>query len=59
MKDVWISIAILMVCCIALGFGLAEWRHATGRRKQQEAYYAECERDFYREPKYDPPELPF
>lgn len=57
--DVYLSIFILASCTFFLGFGVAAWLFQRAKRREQEAYYRECERDFYRAESRAPDGEPF
>lgn len=58
-KDVYLSIFILSSCTFFLGFAVAAWLFQRAKKREEEEYIRECERDFYREDKHsvfnDPP----
>jgi hypothetical protein len=57
--DVYLSIALLTGCSFLLGFCIGAWYVERREQKRDEAYYRECERDFYRAESRAPDGEPF
>lgn len=49
--DLYLSIALLAGACFLLGVAITSYLYQRAKRHEQESYYAECERDFYRDAK--------